>query len=883
MSYSSLPRKVTFLNPEAERLTGWKRSEAVGQPLIAVFPIINESTRATVDDPAKKVLEENKSVELADHTVLISRSGKETPIADSGAPIRDAEGNVLGVVLVFRDCTGERETELALRERLALTEQLRQVAESAPGVICSFLQRADGSVCFPYASPAIGEFYGISPEELAKDASPIFQLMVPEDARRVRETIEESERKLSPWACEFRINSPERGEIWIEGRSMPQKLLDGSTLWHGFLQDVTPRRQMEEKIRGGEARLSAIIHSALSGIITVDELQNIILFNPAAEQIFGWKASEALGRPLDQFIPARYRAAHKQHIRRFGQTEIAGRKMGQREGIYGVRKNGEEFPLEASMSHVEYAGKRVYTVILRDITEEKKVEEELKQQASLLDLTPVLVRDLESHIVFWSRGAEKLYGYSKEEATGRISHELLRTEGPLPLQYLDQILRDNGVWEGELLQQTHGGGSVYVASQWVLYRDSHGQPTRILEVNADITARRHAEELQTRSQKLEALGTLAGGIAHDFNNILLAIHGNVNLAMADLPEHQPAQQSLLEIQKAGTRASELVRRILGFSRPQEQKKQVAQLQPVIEEALKLMRATLPARMQIKMQFAASLPPAKVDAGQIHQVMVNLATSAAHAIGEKNGAIEVRLDAVNVTADDTHALPNLQAGLYVRLYVGDDGCGIDRATLNRIFDPFFTTKKQGEGTGLGLSVVHGIVTGHNGAIAVTSHPGEGTAFHLYFPAATEKPELSQEAAPKAPERRSEHVLFVDDEESLVFLGSRLLERSGYRVSGFSDAVSALKEFRAHPDAFDVVVTDLSMPRMSGFELTEEIHRIRKEIPVVLTSGYLQPEDQKKAESLGIRELIQKPATANLLAAALERILAEHAARVQGAPS
>ncbi len=873
--------RVSFLNPEAERMTGWGHEEAFGQPLISVFRIINEETRESVADPAKKVLELKTTVGLANHTVLLGRNGKEIPIADSGAPIRDAEGKILGVVLVFRDCTVEREKEAALRERVALREQLSQVAESVPGAIFSFLQRPDGSCRFPYSNAAIEEVFGSSPEYLAEDGSVIFERMHPEDLAGVRKYIEECAATLDLWSGEYRVNHPRKGEIWVEGRAIPQRLLDGNMLWHGFLQDSTERRRIEEKARSGEARLSAIIHSALNGVITVDELQNIVLFNPAAEQMFGYPEAEALGRPLDQFIPSRYRSAHKRHIPKFGETEIAGRKMGQREGIYGIRKDGREFPLEASISHVEFDGKRVYTAILRDITEEKKAEEELKQQASLLDLAPVMVRDLENRIVFWSRGAEKLYGFTREEAVGCVGHELLRTEGPLPMNYLDQILRDNGLWEGELLQRTHDGGSVYVASQWVLYRDSLGMPVRVLEVNADITARRHAEEWQTRSQKLEALGTLSGGIAHDFNNILLAINGNVNLAMADLPEKHPAQQSLMEILKAGTRASELVKRILGFSRPQEQKKNVVQLQPVIEEALKLMRATLPARIQFVTQFAAEVSPAKVDAGQIHQVVVNLATNAAHAIGEKNGTITVRLDAVSVTPDDMRTAPNLREGRYVRLFVSDDGAGMDRATLNRIFDPFFTTKKQGEGTGLGLSVVHGIVSSHDGAISVTSHLGEGTAFHIYFPVATEKPEDKAEAPAQTPQRHTERVLYVDDEEALVFLATRLLERSGYQVTGFTDAVSALKEFRAHPEAFDVVVTDLSMPRMSGFELTEEVHRIREEIPVVLTSGYLQAEDQQRAEVLGIRELIQKPATANLLAGALERILAEQGTRVHGA--
>ena len=873
--------RVSFMNEEAERLTGWRRSEAMGRPLVSVFQIMNEESREPMEDPAEKVLELGTVIGLANHTLLVNKEGYELPIADSGAPIRDAQGNILGVVLVFRDCRAEREKEIALEERVALREQLAKIAETAPGAICSFLQRPDGSCCFPYCNATIQQIFPFPPETLSRDASGIFELIHPQDVGGVRATIDDSARNLTTWTCEFRVNHSERGVIWIEGRSVPQRQLDGSVLWHGILQDVTVRHQAEEQIKGGEARLSAIIHSALSGVITVDEQQNVILFNPAAEQMFGCTEAEALGRPMDQFIPPRYRTAHQNHIRKFGSAEIAGRKMGQREGIFGLRRNGEEFPVEASISYVEFGGKKMFTVILRDVTDEKRAEEELKQQASLLDLAPVMVRDMDSRIVLWSRGAEKIYGFTKAEALGRNSHELLLTEYPIPLWMIDRLLRTAGVWEGELRHRTRDGGSVYVASQWVLYRDAHGAPVRILEVSTDITAWRHAEELQTRSQKLEALGTLAGGIAHDFNNILLAINGNAQLAMADIPSDNIARQSLAEILKAGTRASELVKRILGFSRPQEQSKQVVSLQPVIEEALKLMRATLPARVQFVPQFAADLPPAKVDPGQIHQVMVNLVTNAAHAIGEKNGRIEIRLDAVDVSAEDRQAAGKLEEGKYLRLFVSDDGCGMDRATLNRIFDPFFTTKKQGEGTGLGLSVVHGIVTSHGGAIAVTSQPGEGTAFHLFFPIATEAVEVAADTPKEATQSRSEHILYVDDEEALVFLATRLLERRGYRVSGFTSAANALNQFRDNPADFDAVVTDLSMPGLSGFELTEGIHQIRADIPVVLTSGYLQAEDQQKAESLGIRETIQKPATADKLAGALEKILSEQPARVHSA--
>ncbi|HXJ15526.1 MAG TPA: PAS domain S-box protein, partial [Candidatus Limnocylindrales bacterium] len=448
---------VSFMNSEAERLTGWMRQEAVGQPLTSVFRIMNEESREPMADPAKKVLELGTVIGLANHTLLVNREGYELPIADSGAPIRDAQGNVLGVVLVFRDCRAEREKEIALEDRVALREQLARIAETAPGAICSFLQRPDGSCYFPYCNATIEQIFSISVETLVRDASGIFEMIHSQDVGKVRAGIQDSAKNLTTWMSEFRVKHPKRGEIWVEGRSVPQRQPDGSVLWHGILQDVTVRHQTEEQVKGGEARLSAIIHSALSGVITVDEQQNIILFNPAAEQMFGCTEAEALGRPIDQFIPSRYRAAHQHHIRKFGAAEIAGRKMGQREGIFGLRRNGDEFPVEASISHVEFGGKKMFTVILRDVTEEKRAEEELKQQASLLDLAPVMVRDMEGRIVLWSRGAEKIYGYTKAEAVGRNSSELLQTEHPVPLWMIDRLLRTAGVWEGELRHRTRDG------------------------------------------------------------------------------------------------------------------------------------------------------------------------------------------------------------------------------------------------------------------------------------------------------------------------------------------------------------------------------------------------------------------------------------------
>jgi PAS domain S-box-containing protein len=409
-------------------------------------------------------------------------------------------------------------------------------------------------------------------------------------------------------------------------------------------------------------------------------------------------------------------------------------------------------------------------------------DDELRQHAILLDLAPILIRDLDNRIILWTRGAQQLYGYSKEQAIGRFAHELLQTQFPVPAQQIADALERSGTWEGQLQHRTSDGRTVFVASHRVLHRDASGKPARILEVSSDLTELKRVQTLQMRSQKLESLGTLAGGVAHDFNNILLAINGNAKLALEDLPSGHPASQNLSEIAKAGARAADLVRRILAFSRPQDQEKKPQPVQPVVEEALELVRATLPASVHIECSFSPDLPLVALDSTQLHQVIVNLATNASHAIGDKHGTITLRLDGRTFSAADLLAVPDVHEGRYVCLTVSDDGCGMDRATLDRVFDPFFTTKSVGQGTGLGLSVVHGIVTSHGGVITAYSQPGYGTSFVLHFPAvetSTHATAPIQAPAPPVERGRHENILYVDDEEGLVMLGTLFRNAWGMR--------------------------------------------------------------------------------------------------------
>jgi PAS domain S-box-containing protein len=389
--------------------------------------------------------------------------------------------------------------------------------------------------------------------------------------------------------------------------------------------------------------------------------------------------------------------------------------------------------------------------------------------------------------------------------------------------------------------------------------------------------RQHTQAQLRQAQRIQSLGTLAGGIAHDFNNVLAAVGGSAELATRALPTDHPAHKHLRRIDQATRRAADLVQRILAFSRQQEPRWAVVALQPVVEEALTLLRATLPASVRIRTRFAADVPRVRADASQIHQVVMNLCTNAAHAMGERGGVLEVALQPVGLDGGARALAPELREGRHVELTVGDTGAGMDGATLERIFEPFFTTKAPGRGTGLGLSVVHGIVKSHGAAITVDSQVGVGTTFHLYFPGVDAA--LTEGPAPPAVEGhgRGERILCVDDEEAIVEVASLILERLGYRVTGVTDAVRALEEFRARPSEFAAVVTDLGMPGLSGAELLRRVRELRPGVPVVLTSGYLRPEDAETLQGLGGIDVVLKPNLVADLGPTLHRLLAGGARR------
>jgi signal transduction histidine kinase/ActR/RegA family two-component response regulator len=405
-------------------------------------------------------------------------------------------------------------------------------------------------------------------------------------------------------------------------------------------------------------------------------------------------------------------------------------------------------------------------------------------------------------------------------------------------------------------------------------RDESADIINYVGIYRDITHEMKLERELRQAQKMEAIGRLAGGIAHDFNNVLTGIIGYTEMALHKAQPGDSIHHYLRRVLDGSSRASDLVKQILTFSRQTELERKPVHIAPVIHEGLKLLRSSLPSTIEIRQDIA--VPPQEgmvlADATQIHQVLMNLCTNSAHAMQAKGGVLTVALSSLQADTQLLSQNSDLSEGPHICLTVSDTGHGMDVAVMERIFDPYFTTKKTGEGTGIGLAVVQGIVKSLSGAISVSSEPGEGTTFHVFLP------RIEQETPPAmetiaSPSTGSESILFIDDELTLVDLGKEVLESLGYRVSGITSSLQALEAFRAQPGGFDLVITDMTMPGLTGKELALELLAIRPDIPIILCTGFSEVVDENQAKAAGIREFIMKPYLVSDLADAVRKVLGQ----------
>ncbi len=493
----------------------------------------------------------------------------------------------------------------------------------------------------------------------------------------------------------------------------------------------------------------------------------------------------------------------------------------------------------------------------------------------------IIMMNSKGQISYWNKSAETIFQYKAQEALNKDLHNLLVPEkyhGAFNKGFKGFLKTGKGNAIGKVLELWAKRknnqefpielslSSVKIKGQW----NAIGLIRDISERKKDETDKKKLEAQLAQAQKMQAMGVLAGGIAHDFNNILFPVLGNTEMLLMDIPDDSPLKDRTKEIYTAALRAKALVKQILTFSRQESHELILMKLQPIIEEALKLLRATIPSTIEIKQDIATDCGFIKADPTQIHQVIMNLTTNAFHAMEESGGELKIILKQMNLSQIDI-LTPDMLPGDYACLTITDTGIGMDKELINKIFDPFFTTKEKGKSTGMGLSVVHGIVKSMNGLVKVYSEPGVGTRFNVYVP--IKKPSSDDETllAEEAIQGGTENILIVDDEPSIITMEKEILEHLGYQITSHTNSLEALKTFREHPDKFDLIITDMAMPIMAGDKLAAELINIRPDIPILICSGFNSDMSDEKAASLGVKGFLSKPVVMKDIARNVRQVL------------
>jgi PAS domain S-box-containing protein len=649
----------------------------------------------------------------------------------------------------------------------------------------------------------------------------------------------------------------------------------GDAVILSLCRDISTRKLAEDALRESEEKYRLLAEQSIQGIAVFKGVPPTFIYvNPTWTRIFGYTSDEALSLDSEQI----WNLVHpddRAFVRERNRDRLMGKPAEPRYEFRIIRKDEAVRWVEVFANIIEFGTLPSSQALYTDITDRKRSEEERAGLATAIEhaADAIILTDKHGKIEYVNPAVEKATGFGREELVGH-NFAVLRSDQHDEAFYKTMWARISSgeVWSGHIVNRIRDGSLCEFETKISPIKDTFGKVIRYVSVNRDVTQEIKLEKQVRQAQKMEAIGTLAGGIAHDFNNILAAILGYTELTRSTMSQGTPEYRNLEQVIKASSRARDLVQQILIFSRKGTEELKPVRVSVIVKEALQLLRATLPTTIEIRQSLSSSSESRILaDPTQIHQVLMNLGTNAAHAMREKGGILEVSLSDVH-PEPDALSHPELKPGPYILLTVSDTGHGMDRSVMDRIFDPFFTTKISGEGTGMGLSVVHGIVKRHNGALNVSSQVDKGTVFHLFFPRIEDMKKDTPERLPVVSKGRG-RVLFVDDEQTLVELVQQILEYLGYEVIARTNAMEALELFRSQPDRFDLVITDYTMPHMTGIALAREILNIRPDAPIILCTGYNKMITEENARSLGIREFIMKPVTINELskkvAAALDR--------------
>ena len=772
---------------------------------------------------------------------------------------------ILGNLLVRSEKRRRGEEELRQSE-----ERYRHLVENANSIIL----RIDGSGRILFANPFASAFFGYDMEELLQRH--VVGTIVPAiDSRGVNLRAVVDDIFSNP--AEYRLYENENirkdgSSVWVSWTN--SAICDPSGQVSEVLavgNDISERKRAEEALKESERNFRSLFASLKDMLFVAGNNGRLLTGNDALRQTLGYDQGQLSTMPLEEL----FAVDSRDEVRHLLQPQNRG--QGDERLLPLVTRNGAVIPAATVLWSGMWNGQPCVYGACRDRRRELEAERRFEQLFRHNPALMALTRESDGTFADVNDAWLRATGYRREEVIGKTSRQLDLFVSQDEQEEAAKILRETGsIADVELTIRGRDGSPL----QGLFFgeRIGSGEGSHFLTVMLDISERKRMEkerlELETRLQtahKMEALGTLAGGIAHDFNNILGAVIGYAEMAREDCQDGTELAFSIEQIQSAGARAKDLVRQILAFSRQGDGERQPLQPALILGETLKLLRASIPTTIDIAADIDRHTAPILATPTQLHQILMNLCTNAAHAMEDQGGMLRVVLNEVDLDEDAAaaHGLP--QPGRHLRLSVSDSGCGMTAEVRARIFDPYFTTKEQGKGTGMGLlAIVHSIVHALGGTIACYSEPGAGSHFEILLPAAGEARVPAPPVAQQPP-GGDERILFVDDEESLVRTGTTMLQRLGYRVTGMTDSRQALAAFLAAPDDFDLIVTDHTMPGLTGAELAERLLAVRPRLPILLCTGYSNTMTPAKARLMGIEGFLNKPFSKNDIALAIRLLL------------
>ncbi len=846
-------------------MVGYSPEELIGQSARMVYPSDDEFNQVRRDKYTQIESRGTGTVE----TRWQRKDGAIIDVLLSSTPL-DEQDYSRGVTFTALDITESKQADQALR---ASEEKYRSHFQNVFDVIYSL----NRELRIIDVSPSVKRLAGYSPEELIGKAVTELPLLDPEFRAQALSDIQQILAGNRIESREYEFLAKDGSRIWCEVSGAPL-IVQGEVV--GIIsvaRDITERRRDKETLQTLAQKWQTTFDAMNDAICLLDEQNRVLQCNRAMvhlvdkplDEIIGvrcWELMDGVGEPLENCPSVRMQ------------------RSGKRESLI---MNIKDLWFEVTAEPIkDSAGKITGAVhIISNITEQKKTEEALRvREAHLSTLInsstdPIISLDTRRVITEVNPAFLKQFGCSREEAVGQsmaVFHpDRASFEEFGPRVY--PVIKAKGHWLGEWKYRRKDGSLVPMETVISAIGRPDGEISGYVSVMRDITERVSAEaqksalEQQLRqAQKMEAIGTLAGGIAHDFNNILGAVIGFTELARMDIAEGSQAQADLDQVIKAALRAKDLVSQILSFSRKGTETLAPVNILPVIKEALKMLRASLPTTIEIGKKLKVTEAVVHSDPTQIHQILINLCTNAAQAMDKSGGLLEVTLSETDLAGEILRKYPNLTPGPYLEISVRDTGEGISPEIIEHIFEPYFTTKEKGLGTGLGLSVVHGIVKQHGGLIQVESEPGKGSLFRVFLPLRKEAP-VPLKKTEQTLLQGSEHILVVDDEAVLTEIFKKALERLGYRVTALTDPLEALNQVAAQPDSFQLVITDMTMPKLPGDRLVGKILEINPLVPIIICTGYSDHLSDSRARKIGAKALLMKPIEVNTLARKVREVL------------